>query len=232
MKQLADEAIVLKRLDYGEADRILTVLTRTSGKISLIAKGVRKPKSRLAGGIELFTVNNVTYIDGKSDLKTLVSAHVSEHYSAITANLQTVQAAYDVLKYVHLYTESMCEDDYYQLCHSALMALNVGMPASIVFVWFAVHMLQVSGHGMNLDSDSQGMALTAAANYSFDYATMAFNTDPYGMYTANHIKVLRLCLSASLKKVGMVQNIQQLCDDMRVFAAECLKYNRQENLKS
>jgi DNA repair protein RecO (recombination protein O) len=40
------EAIVLSRLDYGEADRILTLFTPTRGKLSVIAKGARKPTSR------------------------------------------------------------------------------------------------------------------------------------------------------------------------------------------
>ena len=54
-KDLRTKAIVLRRTDYGEADRILQLLT-PSGKRSVIARGVRKEKSKLAGGIELFSV--------------------------------------------------------------------------------------------------------------------------------------------------------------------------------
>ena len=49
------EAIVLKRRDFGEADRLLTVFTPEHGKLVLLAKGVRKTKSRKAGHVELFT---------------------------------------------------------------------------------------------------------------------------------------------------------------------------------
>ena len=57
-KDLRTKAIVLRRTDYGEADRILQLLT-PSGKRSVIARGVRKEKSKLAGGIELFSVSDV-----------------------------------------------------------------------------------------------------------------------------------------------------------------------------
>src|SRR5437016_3885105 len=51
----ASEAIVLRRMDYGEADRILTIMTPELGKLRVIAKGVRKVTSRKAGHVELFT---------------------------------------------------------------------------------------------------------------------------------------------------------------------------------
>ena len=77
MNSIVDQAVVLKRIDFGEADRIVTMLTAKNGKVSVIAKGTRRPKSKMAGGIELFTVNNITYINGKNELKTLVSAHAT-----------------------------------------------------------------------------------------------------------------------------------------------------------
>jgi DNA repair protein RecO len=68
--QIVTKGIVLSRRDYQEADRILSVLTPDNGKVSLIAKGVRKPKSKLAGGIELFSVSQLTYLPSHNDLKT------------------------------------------------------------------------------------------------------------------------------------------------------------------
>ena len=51
MKQFISTGIVLARTDFGEADRILTMLSPDFGKLHLIAKGVRKERSKLAGGI-------------------------------------------------------------------------------------------------------------------------------------------------------------------------------------
>ena len=57
------KAIVLRRTNYGEADRILNFLTE-QGVIAAIAKGVRKEKSKLAGAVELFTVSDITHHKG------------------------------------------------------------------------------------------------------------------------------------------------------------------------
>lgn len=62
---IVTSGIVLNRINFGEADRILTVITPDQGKLSLIAKGVRKEKSKLAGGIELFSVSNISFIPPK-----------------------------------------------------------------------------------------------------------------------------------------------------------------------
>ena len=72
-RDLRTEAIVLRRTDYGEADRILQLLT-PEGKKSVVAKGVRREKSKLAGGIELFSVSEVVIHEGKGDLGILTGA--------------------------------------------------------------------------------------------------------------------------------------------------------------
>lgn len=53
MKTYRTQAVVLRRTNYGEADRILQLLT-PDGRRSVMARGVRKEKSKLAGGVELF----------------------------------------------------------------------------------------------------------------------------------------------------------------------------------
>ena len=58
MKTYRTRAIVLRRTNYGEADRVVQLLT-VEGRRSVMARGVRKEKSKLAGGIELFAVSDV-----------------------------------------------------------------------------------------------------------------------------------------------------------------------------
>ncbi len=55
------QAIILKSIDYQESSKILTVLSQQHGKISLIARGVKKPKSKLSGLIEIGNVLDVVY---------------------------------------------------------------------------------------------------------------------------------------------------------------------------
>jgi DNA repair protein RecO (recombination protein O) len=68
------EGVILRRVDYGEADRILTVLTREHGKIGVIARGVRKPGSRLAAQTDLFARSRMQLAHGRGDLEVLTQA--------------------------------------------------------------------------------------------------------------------------------------------------------------
>lgn len=60
------EAIVMSRRDFGEADRLLTALTRSEGKIKIVARGARKIKSKLASAIEPFSIGKYFVAEGKS----------------------------------------------------------------------------------------------------------------------------------------------------------------------
>src|SRR5690348_14419421 len=98
MRQYKTEAIILRRTNYGEADRILNVLTPDHGKISLIAKGVRRPKSKLAGGLELFAVCSITVLQGKSDMGVVTSSRIKDFYGDILRDYDRLQVAYEVIK--------------------------------------------------------------------------------------------------------------------------------------
>jgi DNA repair protein RecO (recombination protein O) len=79
-------AIVLKRRDQGEADRLLTVLTRDRGKLTLLAKGVRRQASRKAGHIEPFTHVDLLVAKGKS-LDLVTQAETIEAHRGLREDL-------------------------------------------------------------------------------------------------------------------------------------------------
>jgi DNA repair protein RecO (recombination protein O) len=81
------KAIILKRRDFGEADRLLTLLTPLHGKIDVIAKGARKPNSTKTGHVELFTCADVLIHRGR-DLDLVVQVEMIEPYLGIREDLQ------------------------------------------------------------------------------------------------------------------------------------------------
>ena len=123
MQQIVTPGIVLSRTDFGEADRIITVIT-PEGKLSLLAKGSRKIKSRLAGGIELFTINDYVYIQGRGEIQTLRGASMRKSFSNIVKNLDRTQAGYVMIRLVNKQTERQCESDYFKVLEIALDSLN------------------------------------------------------------------------------------------------------------
>lgn len=198
MNQIVDEAIVLARTDFGEADRIITVLTRKNGKVRLIAKGVRKPKSKLAGGIELFSTSGLTFIRGKGDIGTLISARLIDHYRHIVKDIDRTMFGYDILKKIHKITEDEAETAYYELVMYTLKGLdNHMLSLPMVELWFSLHVLQLSGHAPNFSTDKAGNALKGGTTYIFDFDAMGFSEHPEGAFGEPQIKLLRLFANAS-----------------------------------
>ncbi len=90
------EAIVLRRTDFGESDRLLTLFSRESGKIKAIAKGARKPQSRKTGHVELFMRTQFLFAIGR-DLNIITQAEMIEAYPALRQDLvRTTYASYAV----------------------------------------------------------------------------------------------------------------------------------------
>lgn len=196
MKQIVTRGIVLSRTDYGEADRILTVLTPDRGKLRLMARGVRKVKSKLAGGIELFSVSHITYMPGKGDIGTLVSTRLIDHYGRIVHDLGRVQLGYDLIKQLNKATEDEPEPEYFDLLQEAFKALDdSGVEIGLIKLWFQSQLLKLAGHAPNLQTDTAGSKLAPGQKYNFDFDEMAFSPHPSGRYSTDHIKVLRLCFS-------------------------------------
>ncbi|MQA72855.1 MAG: DNA repair protein RecO [Solirubrobacterales bacterium] len=73
--QFKTEAIVLRGIRYGEADRVLHLYSATRGRIGAIAKGVRRPRSRFGGRLEPFFRLDLVLYQGRGDLATVTSAH-------------------------------------------------------------------------------------------------------------------------------------------------------------
>lgn len=211
-RQHTTQAIVLARTDYGEADRIITVLTPHAGKLRLIAKGVRKVKSKLAGGIELFSISTITYIVGRKEIGTLVSARLETHFGNIVSDIHRTMFAYDVLKQLHKATEDEPEPAYFAVLAQCLWGLDtLHIPMDVVRLWFMTQLIRLSGHVPNLHTTAQGDKLRPDAHFVFDPDVPGFAERDDGQYSAAHIKLLRLAFSDySLQRFVQVQQVSEL----------------------
>lgn len=212
MNQLTTKGIILSRTDFGEADRILTLLTPDHGKLRLVAKGVRRVKSKLAGGIELFSVSDITFIRGRGEMSTLVSTRLIRHYGEIIKQIDRTMLGYDLIKQLHKATEDEPEAEYFELLQQAFDALNdTEIPPEIIKLWFAMQLLRLAGHTPNLQTDTAGHKLEADKTYNFSFDDMNFTPSQQGRFTANEIKFLRLGFSGNPPKtLAQVQNAAEL----------------------
>ncbi len=226
MKQIRTEIIILKRLNYGEADRILTVITPDYGKVSLFAKGIRKSKSKLAGGLELFSVSNVTMIEGRGELKTITSARLKENFGNIVKNIDRTMVAYELLKITNKYTQQSCNGEYFRLLLHGLVGLqNQNIVPDVVYAWFVVRLLTEYGGAINLEKPGNAQHFLDNTKYSFSYDDMIFNSATKGEFNSKHIKLLRLAMTSEVPLIVMnVQGVDKLLEDLTPLIKQIMEF--------
>lgn len=219
MKPIRTKAIVLRRTNYGEADRVVQLLTPDHGKIAVMARGVRREKSRLAGGIELFSVSDVTLVSGKSDLWTLTGAKMETFFAYIMTDYERMKFGYEAIKQVSRIAEQVNDPAFYELLATTLVSLNDPTIAlDITATWFWLQLAILQGQGLNLATDANGMKLVEDKNYRFDTDDMAFVFHENGEFTTEHIKLLRLLSAQKPAVVAQVNGVTPLLPLVRQLA--------------
>ena len=103
------QVIVLRRTDFGDADRLLTVYTPDRGKLRVIAKGVRKPTSRKSGHVELFSHSEFLVAVGR-DLDIVTQAETVEPFVGLRNDLLRTTYAYYVAELADAFTADRDEN--------------------------------------------------------------------------------------------------------------------------
>jgi len=105
MRTYKTEGIILKRSNFGEADRLLTIFTKHYGKIRVRAPGVRRTTSRKAPHLELFNLSTLFLAQGKS-IDVVTEAQTLDNFSGIRKDLNKVGVAYYLCELV----DSLCPE--------------------------------------------------------------------------------------------------------------------------
>lgn len=203
-------AVILRRINYAEADRILTLLTRDFGKIAVIAKGVRKEKSKLAGGIELMSESDISFLAGKNGMGTLVSTQLIRHFGNIHTNLDRMRLAGDFLKRIDTVTEDDTSPEYYDLTVNVMLALNTSnISLDLVEAWSTLRLLLILGEVINVENDSTNKSFSEDAMYRFSYEDNRFVEDPKGNVEPAVIKFMRLLGREEPAKIVAVKGLTE-----------------------
>lgn len=221
------KSIVLRRTNYGEADRIIDLLTQ-DGRMAVIAKGVRKEKSKLAGGIELFAICDVVIAEGKSDLGILISARIINFFGKILNNFERMQFAYEVLSHINIASNTLNTPDWYDITVEILSALDdESIPIELIQTWFYVRIAELHGEELNTIRDIEGSMLHQTKTYRYDNHEKGLAIDDKGPIRAGHIKIMRLCAQKSIvviTQVGGLREYLDLCKSIAIQHASLQKY--------
>jgi DNA repair protein RecO (recombination protein O) len=133
-------------MDYGEADRILTVFTREQGKVRAIAKGVRRVTSRLAGHLEPFTLIDMLLASGR-ELDVVSQADTVAAFRRVRENVMVTTHAYYLCELTDLLTEDrQANFALFSALVQAFAALDEEIDSRIVVLRFLVNALQALGY--------------------------------------------------------------------------------------
>lgn len=200
------KAIVLRRTNFGEADRIINFLTE-QGIIACIAKGVRKEKSKLAGAVELFCVSEITVHEGLNNkLGVLTSAKMLTAYQNIVYHLSELELASMIMKKISVAAENASGPEYFDLLNQILAALDAGVNPELVETWFWFNFARIGGEQVNLIKDVNNQKLDSMKVYVWDSNELSLREQLGGNVHVDEIKLMRLMLSADLKTVSRVSN--------------------------
>jgi DNA repair protein RecO (recombination protein O) len=148
------DALLLRSVDYGESDRVITLLTRRFGKVACIARAARRSKKRFGGVLQPFTLLAVAIEPRRTGMPTLQSAEIGRHHPRIVASLERVSSGYAALELVReLSADQEADDAVFDLALELLAALDAEeCRPDALLVCFEARLLAIVGFAPMLDA--------------------------------------------------------------------------------
>ncbi|MFQ6026521.1 MAG: DNA repair protein RecO [Dehalococcoidia bacterium] len=145
------EALTLKKVPLGEADLMVTLYTRESGKVRAVAKGARRSTSKLVGHLEPLTLTRLSLARGRN-LDIITQAQIIENFTLLKSDLTGVTKGLYVAELVEGFgSEAHSNESLYQLTLDTLEVLGQDPAAELPLLFFQLHLLDASGLRPELD---------------------------------------------------------------------------------
>ncbi len=153
MREIDDDAVVLRTYTSGEADRVVVLWTRGHGKVRVIAKGVRKPSSRLGGTLEVLGYVRVNLVKTRGEF--YVARHVShlERFVTLRSSYERITAGFAVVEMVDaIPVDDVVDDALFEVLVRVLGALDtLDYVPTLVPASFGLRLLEFDGSAPVLD---------------------------------------------------------------------------------
>lgn len=150
-RRYVTEAIVLSRFDLGEADRVMTLVTPGHGKLKAIAKGIRRPASRLGGSLEPFAELTVALARGRT-FDVVTEVRVGHAWLRLRDTLESAATAWYLAELADRSLEERhASEPLYGLLRRAFELLDAGMAPGRVARWYEMHLADELGQRPEVD---------------------------------------------------------------------------------
>lgn len=241
MAVIKTKGIIIKRVNLGEADKILTILTADRGKIRVVARGVRRSNAKLSGFLELFRYNEYLLAEGRN-LDVVTGAETIESFRQIGLNLRKIGVAYYVAEIIdRLVEETQEADQVFSLVYSVFKEINSAkLPLDFIKSFFEFNILSVLGFkpelrqcvvcGKPIDPTQKfGFSIILGGLIDKDHFFSDPNAAVLDQPTA---EVLCVMTSAPLKHFYSYDNLVATTPQIAKISANFLDYMLEKNLRS
>ena len=233
------QAIIMRRRDLGEADRLLTVFTRDRGKVNLLAKGVRRAASRKAGHIEPFTYTDLLVAKGASlDLVTQADTIASHRH--VREDLWLSSLAYYVVELADAFTQDEDPNSLlFELLLETLERLDAGHAVNLAVRYYELHMLDLSGYQPQLFHCIQcDQPLQQEVNF-LSFERGGFLCPKHGSNLPGTValpldvlKVLRYVQSRNWEQVAVLQLRPEVMGQIEALLARYIVFHLERSLRA
>jgi len=233
------EAIIIKKIKLGEADRILTLYTPHLGKIQAVAKGVRRPRSKLAGHLELLTHSLVSLARGRN-IDTVTGSQTINSFLPLKSDLQLASYALYATELVNQFTADNVEDyPLFQLLLETMHRLCQGDDNELVLRYFELHLLDKVGYRPQLQQCVACRSILKSTANSFCPSAGGMlcpgcsqNQPLTYPLSANAQKVLQLLQHNDYNTVSRLKINPELSHQLEMVMRNYLKYLLEREIKS
>ncbi len=233
------EAIIIKKTKLGEADRILTLYTPHLGKIQAVARGVRRPRSKLAGHLELLTHSQVSLARGRN-LDTITGSQTINSFLPLKSNLELTSHALYAIELVDQFTADHIENyPLFELLLETMGYLCQAGDNELVLRYFELHLLNEVGYRPQLQRCVSCRATLEPITNSFCSATGGMlcpncrQSQPLTYpLSVNALKVLRFLQNSDHNTISKLRINLELSRELEGVIRDYLRYLLEREVKS
>ena len=238
-REYQTEAIVIRKTKLGEADSILTFYTPYLGKIQGFAKSLRKPRSKMAGHLELLTHSTVSFVRGHN-IDTIVGAQTINAFLPIKNDLWLMSCGLYIAELVNQFTPEHQENNaVFQLTLETLKRLPEAETKEFLLRYFELHLLEAAGYRPQLrECVACHKQLEPVTNYFDPFAGGILcpecgGSRPFAYsLSVNAQKVLRLLQGYDYPAVDRLKIDEELSREIEFVISGYLKHLLEKEVKS
>ncbi len=233
------EAIIIKKTKLGEADRILTFYTPHLGKIQAVAKGVRRPRSKMSGHLELLTHSLVPLARGRN-LDIVTGSQTINGFLAIKSSLELISYALYIIELINKFTIDNVENyPLFKLLLETLKQLDRDCNNELVLRFFELHLLSYVGYRPQLRHCVLCHSPLEQASLSFSPKAGGIlchdcknSQSPAYSISLNSLKLLKLLQECDFETVNQLEVRPQSNYEIEWIIRNYIRYLLEREIKS